>query len=250
MLPDWIIAALWGFIGGIALLLGGIIGYNFKLPQRLVASIMALGAGVLIAAACFDLLEEAYSLGGFDSTVVGFFLGVVVFTVADVTLARRGGKHRKRSDKARIPEGYDENPQAIMVGALLDGIPESIAIGLTIITGGAVSAATFIAVFISNFPEGLSSTVGMKMIGWKKFSIYGLWLLIASIAAIASLAGYSIFATLPNDVTAATLALAAGAVLTMIADTMLPEAFAETHEITGLIMAVGFIVSFVLTIIA
>jgi ZIP family zinc transporter len=90
----------------------------------------------------------------------------------------------------------------------------------------------------------------MKMIGWKKLSIYGLWLLIAIIAAIASLAGYSIFATLPNDVTAATLALAAGAVLTMIADTMLPKAFAETHEITGLIMAVGFIVPFVLTIVA
>jgi zinc transporter, ZIP family len=248
MIATWIQAALWGFVGGIALLLGALAGYYLKIPQRIIASVMAFGAGVLIAAACFALIREAYLLGGFDSTITGFVIGVLVFTGVDVYLAKRGAKHRKISDKSKISEEYDENGPAIAAGALLDGIPESIAIGLTIITGGLVSVATVAAVFISNIPEGLSSSVGMKAMGWGKRRIFGLWLVIAIITSISSLAGYSIFSQFPPDVNAATLALASGALLTMIADTMLPEAFLETHQYTGLIMALGFLLSFILAI--
>ncbi len=248
MIATWIQAALWGFVGGIALLLGALAGYYLKIPHRIIASVMAFGTGVLIAAACFALIREAYLLGGFDSTITGFIIGVLMFTGADVYLAKRGAKHRKTFDKSRISDEYDENGPAIAAGALLDGIPESIAIGLTIITGGLVSVATVVAVFISNIPEGLSSSVGMKAMGWSKRRIFGLWFSIALITAISSLAGYSIFSQFPPDVNAATLALASGALLTMIADTMLPEAFLETHEYTGLIMALGFLLSFILSI--
>jgi ZIP family zinc transporter len=243
----WIMAGFWGFLGGLALLIGAAAGYYIKIPKKIIASIMGFGAGVLIAAACFALIEEAFRLGGFDSTLIGFALGVLIFTGADVYLARSGAKHRKTSDKSKVPEEYDESGSAIAVGAVLDGIPESVAIGLTIITGGLVSIATVVAVFISNIPEGVSSSVGMKNMGWGKRSIFGLWLIIAIISGVASLAGYSVFSKFPPDVNAATLALASGALLTMTADTMLPEAFSKTHEYTGLIVALGFILSFVLS---
>lgn len=239
-------AVFWGFFGGLALLLGALVGYYVKIPQKIIASIMGFGAGVLIAAACFALIEEAYHLGGFDSTLVGFALGVLIFTAADLYLTKSGARHWKTSDRSRISGDYDESGSAIAVGAVLDGIPESVAIGLTIITGGMVSIATVVAVFISNIPEGVSSSVGMKNMGWSKKSIFGLWFAIAVMSGLASLAGYSIFSHFPPDVNAATMALAAGALLTMIADTMLPEAFAKTHQYTGLIVASGFILSFML----
>lgn len=242
----WVQALFWGFLGGFALLLGALFGYYIKIPQKIIASIMGFGAGVLIAAACFALIEEAFNLGGFDSTLIGFALGVLIFTGADLYLSRNGAKHRKTSDKSSVAKDYDESGSAIAVGAVLDGIPESVAIGLTIITGGLVSLATVVAVFISNIPEGVSSSVGMKNMGWSKKSIFSLWFIIAVISGLASLAGYSIFSKFPPDVNAATMALAAGALLTMIADTMLPEAFAKTHEYTGLIVALGFILSFML----
>lgn len=247
MVDLWVQSGFWGFLGGFALLLGALAGYYLNISQRIIASVMAFGAGVLIAAACFALIEEAFIIGGFDSTLFGFTVGVLLFTGVDVYLNKRGAKHRKTSDKSGVSEDYDESGTAIAAGAVLDGIPESIAIGLTLISGGLVSVATVVAVFISNIPEGLSSSVGMRSRGWSKKNIFGLWLGIAFICGLASLLGYSVFSYLPPDANAATLALASGALLTMIADTMLPEAFIETHEYTGLIMALGFVLSFVLT---
>lgn len=247
MIAGWIQAGFWGFFGGFALFLGALAGYYLKISHRIIASIMGFGAGVLIAAACFALIQEAFLTGGFDSTIIGFIIGVLLFTTVDIYLNKRGAKHRKTSNKSNVPDEYYENGTAIAAGAVLDGIPESIAIGLTIISGGVVSMATVAAVFISNIPEGLSSSVGMKYMGWSKKAIFSLWLVISIISGLASLAGYSIFNYLPPDANAATLALASGALLTMIADTMLPEAFMETHEYTGLIMALGFLLSFILT---
>lgn len=188
MFPTWLQAGLWGFLGGVALLFGAVVGYYLKIYQRIISLVMAFGAGVLIAAACFELMEEAYVLNWFDSTIIGFIWGVLIFTTIDRYLSHVGGKHRKRSDKSKIPEDYDENGPAIAAGAMLDGIPESIAIGLTMITRGVVSSATIIAVFISNIPEGLSSSVGMKSLGWKFNSIFGLWLIIALLTDLSSFA--------------------------------------------------------------
>ena len=139
---------------------------------------------------------------------------------------------------------------AIAIGALLDGIPESIAIGLRILHGGAVSVATVAAIFLSNLPEGLSSSAGMRSAGRSAVYVFGVWTAIAVACGLSSLAGYVVFDALSPFIVAATTAIAAGAMLTMIVDTMIPEAFAETHNWTGLIAVLGFLTSFTLTQVA
>jgi ZIP family zinc transporter len=136
---------------------------------------------------------------------------------------------------------------AIAVGALLDGIPESIVIGLSMLRGGAVSAVAVIAIFISNIPEGLSSAAGMKKAGRSALYIFGVWSAIAVLSGLAALVGYALFGHFSNDVVAATTAVAAGAMLAMLADTMIPEAFDEAHNFAGLITVAGFLAAFVLT---
>ncbi|MBI5680779.1 MAG: ZIP family zinc transporter [Methanobacterium sp.] len=247
MIPEWIMAGLWGLIAGSALLIGALFAYLFKIPSRIVASIMAFGAGVLLSAISLELMEESFTLGGYYNMLIGFLMGAVIFTVINVYLARKGAKHRKRSQKQLGSDEDDSNSLAIAAGSVIDGIPESIAIGLTMITGGAVSVATVIAIFISNIPEGLSSTAGFKKAGWGFRPIFILWSVIAISSAIASLAGYSIFSHLPPSVISLTLALAAGGILAMLVDTMIPEAFSETHNMAGLITVLGFITSFILS---
>jgi ZIP family zinc transporter len=136
---------------------------------------------------------------------------------------------------------------AIAIGALLDGIPESIVIGLSMLQGGAVSMVAVMAIFLSNLPEGLSSATGMRNAGRSAGYIFGVWGGIALISGIAALLGYALFGQFSPDVVAATTAVAAGAILAMLADTMIPEAFEQAHTFAGLITVVGFLVAFVLT---
>ncbi|WP_306397698.1 ZIP family metal transporter [Telluria beijingensis] len=245
-LPGWLQAGTWGLVAGAALLLGAFIGIRFEVPQRLVAAIMAFGSGVLISALSFELMDEAIETGGFASTAAGFLAGAVVYTAANWMLARRGARHRKRS---RRPAGAqdDGNASAIAVGALLDGIPESIVIGLSLLGGQGVSTAVVVAVFLSNLPEGLSSAAGMKQAGRSHVHIYGVWGCIALASGLAALAGYTVFHHLPPEMLAATTAVAAGGVLAMVVDTMIPEAFEETHDFAGLIVVLGFLAAFALS---
>lgn len=251
------LAGFWGLVSGSALLLGAALGYFARVPQRLIASIMAFGSGVLISTLSLELMEEAYKKGGFNYTAAGFVGGAAVYTFANWLLAHYGAKHRKRSGDQQNQErtshkqasGSDEadNGMALAIGALLDGIPESIVIGLSMLAGGGVSMVAVIAIFLSNLPEGLSSAAGMKKAGRPVSYVLLLWTGIAVISGISSLLGYTLFSGFSNEVIAATMAVSAGAVLAMIADTMIPEAFAEAHNFTGLITVLGFLVSFFLS---
>lgn len=244
MFPLWLQAGFWGFVGGSALLIGAMLGYFVKIPQRIIAAIMAFGAGVLISALAFDLMDEAYTRGGFDSTAIGFLSGAIVYTAANWYLTRQGAKHRKHQTCEADVSG---SGLAIAVGALLDGIPESIVIGVSMIEGGVVSWATVAAVFLSNIPEGLSSAAGMKQAGKKASYIFGIWTVITLLCSLASLLGYVVFSQLSGEIIAATTAVAAGAILAMISDTMIPEAFEQAHDFAGLITVCGFLCAFILS---
>lgn len=247
-MPGWLQAGLWGWLAGSALLVGAAIGYAVRVPQRVVAAVMAFGSGVLISTLSFELMDEAYERGGLDSTGLGFLFGAAVYTAVNAGLARRGARHRKRSG-GQQPSEQDAGGSglAIAAGALLDGIPESIVIGLSLLKGGAVSVVAVVAIFLSNLPEGLSSASGMKRAGRKAGYVFGVWGAIALVSGFASIAGYTLFDGRSPELVAATTAIAAGAILAMLADTMIPEAFDVAHDFAGLITVAGFLAAFALS---
>jgi ZIP family zinc transporter len=247
-MPAWLVAGFWGFLAGGALLIGAVFGCFVHVPQRVIAGIMAFGSGVLISALSFELMDEAYQRGGFGSTAVGFVAGGLIYTLVNWYLAHRGAKHRKRSGEHQpSEEEHGGSGLAIAVGALLDGIPESIVIGLSLLAGGAVSWVAVTAVFLSNIPEGLSSAAGMQKAGRSKGYIFGVWGGIAAASGLASIVGYTVFQGFSPGVIAGTTAVAAGAIMAMLVDTMIPEAFQEAHDLAGLITVLGFLVSFLLS---
>ncbi|GAA2298060.1 ZIP family zinc transporter [Nonomuraea roseoviolacea subsp. roseoviolacea] len=244
-MPEWLQAGGWGLLAGLALVIGALVGYAVRLPQRVIASVMAFGAGVLMSAVSFELIDEAHERAGLAPTVAGAVTGAVLYTVCNILLARRGARHRKRSGGQQPSEQEQSGSgTAIALGAVLDGVPESVVIGASLLGGGAVSAVTVAAVFISNVPEGLSSAAGMRAAGRSKAYVFGLWSGIAVISGLSSLAGYALLGGAPAAVLAGIIALAGGAILTMVADTMIPEAFENAHLMTGLITLAGFLLAF------
>ncbi|WP_342658573.1 ZIP family zinc transporter [Sphingomonas sp. NY01] len=243
-------AGLWGLVGGSALILGAAIPYLVTLPQRMIAAIMAIGSGVLISAVAFDLMDEAYAQGGFDSTAAGFVGGAAVYTLANIIVSRQGARHRKRSGsnpQERQPDAGANSGLAIAIGALLDGIPESVVIGTSLLSGGGVSAVMVAAVFLSNVPEGLASAAGMKRSGRSPTYVFGVWIGIALASGLAAMIGNAALAGAAPDILAAVTAVAAGAILAMLVDTMIPEATESTHDYSGMIAVVGFLAAFILT---
>ena len=202
---------------------------------------MGFGAGVLISAVAFDLVEEAAEKSsGHGWVAAGIFAGCGVFFGGDWLIDRFGGGERKDANGAQ----ESGSALAIVLGTVLDGIPESMVIGLTIFEGGAVGAAYLAAVFISNLPEAISSTVGARHRRLEKARILWMWIAIALISGLASLAGYGLFQDSSPDTVAFVLAFAAGAILTMLADTMMPEAFEHGGKLVGVVTTLGFAVAF------
>jgi len=245
-MSGWLQAFLWGLLAGSALVIGAAFGFFLRLPQRLIAGIMAVGAGVLISALSFELMEEAARQGGVLSSSIGFLLGAVVYSAANVALAHHGAKHRKRSGTQQRDEAGDSG-LAIAVGALLDGIPESMAIGMSLLAGKGVSMIAVIAIFLSNLPEGLSSASGMKKAKRSAKYVFGVWSIIALLSGAAAWVGYVAFAGASPALVATITAVAAGAILAMLSDTMMPEASAGSHNLTGILTVMGFLAAFALS---
>jgi ZIP family zinc transporter len=244
-MDQWLIAGFWGWLAGSALLIGAAVGFYVQLSEKTISSVMAFGSGVLISAISFELMEKAVEHGNFLFSSVGFLLGAIIYTFAAKLVNAKGAQHRKRSNDLQAKPDEDGSGMAIAIGALLDGIPESIVIGLTLLAGQSVSKVAVFAIFLSNLPEGLSSSSGMKKAGRSKQYVFALWLGIALISGLASIAGYTLFGHFGDNIISAIMCLAAGAMLAMIVTTMIPEAYQEDRDWSGIITVVGFLISFI-----
>ncbi|MFT8322478.1 MAG: ZIP family metal transporter [Bacillus sp. (in: firmicutes)] len=236
-------AAMWGGISGSAVLLGAIAAIFLPIKKRFIGFIMAFGTGVLIGASTYELLEDSVESGGLFSTALGFLAGAIVFSILDIVISKRGAQNRKRS--AGNNEG-NQSGLAIFIGTVMDAIPESIMIGASLIGKQSVSMLLVIAIFISNIPEGLSSTSGLINSNYSKKKIFSLWITVLIISTLSSFLGYLFLDHASNQIMAAIGAFAGGGIIAMVGSTMMPEAYEEGGSITGLLTALGLLTSLVL----
>ena len=236
-------ALVWGLIAGSSLVLGGLIGLYVQLPSRWIGVIMAFGAGVLISAVAYELVGEAVdTAAGGGGVALGLFAGALTYFVGDALIERLGGESGEASGKAAGGSAL-----AIVLGTVLDGIPETAVLGLSLLTGEGVSVAVLAAVFLSNLPEAIAATSGLAAAGWTSGRVLGLWALVAVVCALASLAGYVLLDGASPRTIAIVLAFAGGAVLTMLADAMMPEAFERGGKLAGLATTLGFALAFAIS---
>jgi zinc transporter, ZIP family len=236
-------AGAWGLIGASSLLIGAIVGLLFRIPGRAIGLILAFGAGTLISAVSFELTEEAYRLGGADTVTLGLALGALSYFAGDELLARRGAQDRM----SMRGEARADASTALVLGAVLDGIPESAVIGLSLLAGGGVAVPVLAAVFLSNLPESISSSTGMRKAGAGTGHVLRVWVAVTLVSGAAAAAGYALLDGASGDWVGLIEAFAGGAVLTMLADTMMPEAFREGGRVAGLFTVLGFALAYLLS---
>jgi ZIP family zinc transporter len=233
----------WGFLAASTLIAAGAVAMRWRIGERTLGLVMAFGSGVLISAVAFELVEEAWDReGGRSSVALGLFAGSVTFWAGDLLIDRMGGGDRKHSG-GRQAQG---SPLAIVLGTVLDGVPESLVLGLTIVVEGSVSAAFLVAVALSNVAESVAATIGLVQAGWSRRRVLTLWLGVSLTLGLAALAGYAVFNSVSSGVVAFVLSFAGGAILTMLADTMMPEAFELGGRVVGLMTTFGFGLAFFL----
>lgn len=239
-------AFLFGLLATSSLVIGGVIAIRFSLSKRTIGVIMGFGAGILIAAVSYELVFEAVRIAkktGFPA--YGFFTGAFTFYFADLLLTRMSSSKSKGASSSKsaaliVP---------MVLAIVLDGIPESIVIGLGMSGGEKVSLAMLVAVFVSNLPEAIAGSTGMKESGWKNKKIILIWALIALICSFASLAGFTLFTNTSEHWLAFIQAFAGGAILMVLANSMMPEAFEHGGRYAGIATVMGFFAAVSLVIL-
>jgi len=228
-------ALIVGAAAAAALLLGALIALVSQPSPRIKAVVMALGAGVLIGSVSYELVDEALTALPLWQVALTLFVGSAVFLVGARWIERSGGGRRKH------PEGPDDDTQgkAIVLGSILDGIPESVVLGLTVLQGS-VSVPLLTGIALSNLPEGMASTSGLRASGWSVRRIVGMWSAVVAVSAIACALGYLLLEAYGGGLAQS---FAAGALLTMVADTMLPDSYAIERTWTGGFVVAGFALS-------
>jgi ZIP family zinc transporter len=239
-------AFLWGLLATSSLILGGIIATRLSISKKILGIIMAFGAGTLISAVSYELIYEAVKLGrGTGFPAFGIFAGALTFFFSEKLIDKMG--------KNNHAENQVTNQSGLLVpmvlAIILDGIPESIVIGLGIFEGGAVSIAMLVAVFISNLPEAIAGTTGMKAAGWNRGKIALLWIIIALVCALATIAGFSLFSRASDNWLSFIQAFAGGAILIMLANSMIPESYERGGKIAGLFTILGFSVAVLVVVL-
>jgi zinc transporter, ZIP family len=238
-------AAAWGLLGASSLLIGAILGLVLRIPERAIGLILGFGAGTLISAVSFELTEEAYALGGADTVTLGLALGALAYFTGDELLTGKGMENRTAGRGA----SESDDASALVLGAVLDGIPESAVIGLSLLGGGGVAVPVLAAVFISNLPESVSSSTEMRSAGVGNRHVIAVWLAVMLVSALAAAIGYGLLDGASDDWVGLIEAFAGGAVLTMLANTMMPQAFREGGRAVGLVTVFGFSLAYLLSML-
>jgi ZIP family zinc transporter len=224
-------AGLWALVAASSLVVGALLSLTNRVGGLRLRLLIGFGAGALVSAVAYDLFEEAIEVSATGvSVAAGFVIGALVYYAGDELIDRLPG--------AGKTEGGGGLP--ILFGAILDGIPESIVLGLTLVGGGAPSIAVLVAIFVSNVPESVASSRNMRKAGRSPVWIVGVWAVVAAVSALAAAIGYGLFAGASGEQIAFMNAFAAGAILVLLADDLLPEAHAHRERVVGLAVAAGF----------
>jgi ZIP family zinc transporter len=224
----------WGALAASSLVIGALAGLARAWPPRLVGLVLAFGAGALISAVSFDLAEEGAEVGGARWVGLGLGLGAIAYFVADRAVER-------------MQSGGDDGGGGLAVGAFLDGIPEQAVLGIGIASGEGVSVGLLVAIFVSNLPEAIGSSTEMREAGTRPAAIRRLWLGVATLCALATPAGFAIADATSGEFRAAIDGFAAGALLVMLVDSMIPDATRRSGRVAGLVTTLGFAAAWALS---
>jgi zinc transporter, ZIP family len=219
----------WGALAASSLVIGALLGLAHRWPDRAVGIVLAFGAGALVSAVSFDLAEEGLKIGSRAAVGGGLAVGGLTYFVLDRLVERRGS-------------GQGAGP-ALALGAFLDGIPEQAVLGIGIAAGEGVSVGLLVAIFVSNLPEAIGSSTEMRAAGTRPVAIWRLWLFVALICWAATVAGYAIADTVSGNLNATVDGFAAGALLVMLVDSMIPDAVRKGGDVSGLVTVLGFAVA-------
>ena len=233
-------ALLWGSVGSSSLILGSFIGTRFSISRRVLGIIMAFGAGTLFSAVAYELVFESIRLAkGSGFTAVGFFSGALAFYLLARLIERISGGSGEED------KGADQSKLIIpmVLGIVLDGIPENAVIGIGMIESGVVSMAMLMAIFLSGMPEAIAGTIGMKTAGWSRLKIFILWMVVAITLAFSTVAGYTLFGNASVFTLQVVNSFAGGAILVMLANSMIPESYEHAGDLAGIFTVLGFALS-------
>jgi zinc transporter, ZIP family len=223
----------WGTLAASSLLIGALVGLARTWPGRAIGLVLGFGAGALISAVSFELAEEGIEVGGAEPVAAGLAVGALTYFVAAGRVASAGG---------------DSPGTALALGAFLDGIPEQLVLGISIATGGGVSLGLLAAIFVSNLPEAVGGASDMRSQGGGRARVVRLWLAVAVVCALATPLGFALADLASDSFKGAINGFAAGALLVMLVDSMIPEATKQAGRTTGLVTTLGFAVAAAMSI--
>ena len=234
----------WGALAASSLVIGALLGLRRRWPDRQIGVVLAFGAGALISAVSFELAEEGIEVGGAGGVGIGLALGAFTYFFASRALERRGERSGPRPP-SRPGAGADDegSGSALALGATLDGIPEQLVLGIGIATGAGVSVSLLLAIFISNLPEAIGSASEMHAGGRSGRTVIRLWLAVSAVCTLATVIGWALADVTGAAFTAAADGFAAGALLVMLIDSMIPEAAKRAGRVAGLVSVLGFAVA-------
>ncbi len=238
-------AMWWGLFAASSLVLGALAVFVRAPSRRVLGLVMGFGAGVLLSAVSFELFEDAVGVaGGTGGAVAGFFVGALVFFTGDNVIARMSGQPHADASRPDVDDETSSPALPIVLGTVLDGVPESAVLGLTLLETGSIGVSMLVAVFVSNIPEAVAATTDLLREGWTKRQLVLLWSGIAVVSALAAGLGFALLDGAPPSVVAFTLAFAGGAILTMLSTSMIPEAYEIAGRPVGLVVTLGFAVAY------